>query len=255
MALQIVTIPCLSDNYAYLIRDEDTDQVAVVDVPDATPILGALKDLNWSLDKILITHHHYDHIDGVEDLRTKTGAKVYGAKADAHRLPALDVELSEGDTFELGTEACDVLDVSGHTIGHIAFVFKNAEAAFSADSLMALGCGRLFEGDAEMMWGTMKKFIALTDDTLVYSGHEYTASNAAFALTIEPGNTDLQSRIEDIKHKRANDIPTVPASIGLEKATNPFMRANLKEVKALVNMADASNADVFGEIRRRKDNF
>jgi len=255
MALQIVTIPCLSDNYAYLIRDIDTDQVAVVDVPDAEPILGALKDLDWSLDKILITHHHYDHIDGVEALKAATGAQVYGAKADAHRLPPLDTELSEGDTFELGAETCDVLDVSGHTVGHIAFVFKKAEAAFSADSLMALGCGRLFEGDADMMWGTMKKFKALSDDTLVYSGHEYTASNAAFALTIEPDNADLQTRIEDITDKRAHDIPTVPASIGLEKATNPFMRANLKEVKALVGMAGAKDAEVFGEIRRRKDNF
>ncbi len=255
MALQIITIPCLSDNYAYLIRDEETDQVAVVDVPDASPIIGVLKDLDWSLDKILITHHHYDHIDGVAALKSETGAQVYGAKADKHRLPDLDVELSEGDTFKLGTEVCDVLDVSGHTVGHIAFVFKNAEAVFSADSLMALGCGRLFEGDPAMMWNTMKKFKALTDDTLVYSGHEYTASNAAFALTIEPNNVDLQTRIEDITDKRANDIPTVPASIGMEKATNPFMRADLKEVKTLVDMAGASDADVFGEIRRRKDNF
>lgn len=255
MALQIVTIPCLSDNYAYLIRDKDTDQVAVVDVPDAAPIIGALKDLDWSLDKILITHHHYDHIDGVEALKAETNAQVYGAKADVHRLPALDVELSEGDTFKLGNETCDVLDVSGHTVGHIAFVFKNAEAAFSADSLMALGCGRLFEGDAKMMWRTMEKFKALSEDTLVYSGHEYTSSNAAFAITIEPDNADLQTRIEDINDKRANDIPTVPASIGLEKATNPFMRADLKEVKVLVGMVGASNEDVFGEIRRRKDNF
>lgn len=255
MALQIVTVPCLSDNYAYLIRDTDTDQVAVVDVPEAAPILGALKDLKWSLDKILITHHHFDHIDGVEDLKSETGAQVYGAKADKHRLPPLDIELSEGDTLKLGHETCDVLDVSGHTVGHIAFVFKNAEVAFSADSLMALGCGRLFEGDANMMWGTMKKFKALSDDTLVYSGHEYTASNAQFAKTIEPDNADLQTRIEDITDKRANGIPTVPASIGLEKATNPFMRANLKEVKALLGMTGASDADVFGEIRRRKDNF
>ncbi|KAB7610459.1 hydroxyacylglutathione hydrolase [Amylibacter sp. SFDW26] len=255
MALQIITIPCLSDNYAYLIRDEETDQVAVVDAPEAAPILGALKDLEWSLDKILITHHHFDHIDGIEALQLETGAQVFGATADKHRLPQLDVELAEGDTFELGHETCEVLDVSGHTIGHIAFVFKNAKAAFTADSLMALGCGRLFEGDAKMMWDTMRKFKTLSDDTLVYSGHEYTASNAAFAITIEPDNADLQTRIEDITDKRANDIPTVPASIGLEKATNPFMRANLNEVKALVGMTGASDAEVFGEIRRRKDNF
>lgn len=255
MPLQIITIPCLSDNYAYLLRETNTGAVAVVDVPDAGPILGALKDLEWSLDQILITHHHFDHIDGVEELRTATGAQVYGASADAHRLPTLDHELSEGGSFKLGNETCEVMDVSGHTVGHIAFLFKGAEAVFSADSLMALGCGRLFEGDFAMMWATMQKFKTLSDDTLVYSGHEYTMANAKFAMTIEPDNADLQNRIADIENKRANDIPTVPASIGLEKATNPFMRADLPEIKTLMGMEGASDVDVFGEIRTRKDNF
>ncbi len=147
------------------------------------------------------------------------------------------------------------MDVSGHTIGHIAFLFKQANAVFSADSLMALGCGRVFEGDFPMMWGTMLKFKALPDDTLVYSGHEYTMSNAKFALTIEPDNADLKARIADIEQKRADNIPTVPASIGLEKATNPFMRADLPEVKALLGMQGADDAEVFGAIRARKDNF
>lgn len=253
MPLQIITIPCLADNYAYLIRDEDSGQVAVVDVPEAGPILGVLKDLNWPLHQILITHHHYDHIDGLEELRKATKAKVYGAAADSQRLPPLDLALTEGDTFKLGNETCDILDVSGHTIGHIAFLFKAASAVFSADSLMSLGCGRLFEGDFPMMWRSLQKFKALPDDTLVYSGHEYTMSNAKFALTIEPDNADLQARIKDIEDKRANNIPTVPASIGLEKATNPFLRADLPEVKALMAMADASDAAVFGEIRSRKD--
>jgi hydroxyacylglutathione hydrolase len=255
MPLQIITIPCRSDNYAYLIRDEATGQVAVVDVPEAAPILNVLKDMGWQLDQILITHHHFDHIDGLEEVRKATGAKVYGAKADSHRLPNLDHALSEGDTFKLGDETCEVLDVSGHTIGHIAFLFKGADAVFSADSLMALGCGRVFEGDFPMMWGTMLKFKALPDEVLVYSGHEYTISNAKFALTIEPDNADLLTRIKDIKDKRANDIPTVPVSIGLEKATNPFMRADLMQVKALMGMETASDADVFGEIRTRKDRF
>ena len=255
MPLQIITIPCLSDNYAYLIRDEGTGQVAVVDVPEAAPILNVLKDMGWQLDQILITHHHFDHIDGLEEVRTATGAKVYGATADKHRLPSLDVALTEGDTFKLGNETCDVLDVSGHTIGHIAFLFKDANAVFSADSLMALGCGRVFEGDLPMMWGTMLKFKALADDVQVYSGHEYTMSNAKFALTIEPGNADLQARIKDIEDKRANDTPTVPASIGLEKATNPFLRADLANVKALLGMANATDAEAFGEIRTRKDRF
>ncbi len=255
MALEIITIPCLGDNYAYLIRETETGQVAVVDVPDAGPIMGALKDLNWQLDQILITHHHYDHIDGVAELREATGAAVYGAAADSQRLPALDMALSEGDTFNLGTETCEVMAVSGHTVGHIAYLFRDAGAVFSADSLMALGCGRVFEGDFAMMWGSLLKFKALPDDTLVYSGHEYTAANAKFALTVEPDNADLLARIKDIEAKRAEDIPTVPASIALEKSTNPFLRANLATVKALMGMQTASDADVFGEIRIRKDNF
>jgi len=255
MALEIITVPCLGDNYAYLIRDADSGQVAVVDVPDAKPIMAALQDLNWPLNLILITHHHYDHIDGVAELRKATGAAVYGAAADAHRLPELDLALKDGDTFKLGTEICEVMDVSGHTVGHIAYLFRDAGAVFSADSLMALGCGRVFEGDFPMMWGSMLKFKALPDDTLVYSGHEYTAANAKFALTIEPDNPDLLARIKDIKSKRAKDIPTVPASIALEKATNPFLRADLEDVKANMGMSSASDAAVFGEIRSRKDNF
>ncbi len=255
MPLQIITIPCLADNYAYVIRETDTGSVAVIDVPEVGPIMAAIKDMGLQVDQILITHHHNDHIDGLEELRRATGAKVYGAAADSHRLPQLDVALAEGDTFKLGNEVCDVLDVSGHTIGHIAFLFKQANAVFSADSLMALGCGRVFEGDFPMMWGTMLQFKALPDDTLVYSGHEYTMSNAKFALTIEPDNPDLKARIKDIEEKRANDIPTVPASIGLEKATNPFMRADLPAVKALLGMQGAGDTEVFGAIRTRKDNF
>ena len=255
MPLQIITIPCLADNYAYLLRETDTGQVAVVDVPEARPILGALKDMEWPLDQILVTHHHYDHIDGLEELRTATGAKVYGAAADSHRLPKLDVALVEGDTFKLGNETCDIMDVSGHTIGHIAYLFKNADAVFSADSLMALGCGRVFEGDFPMMWNTMLKFKALPDEVLVYSGHEYTMSNARFALTIEPNSANLKNRSAEIEDKRANGIPTVPASIALEKATNPFMRADLPEVKLLMGMQNASDAEVFGAIRTRKDKF
>lgn len=255
MALEIITVPCLGDNYAYLIRDVKSGQVAVVDVPDAKPIMAALKDLSWSLNLILITHHHYDHIDGVAELRKATGAAVYGAAADSHRLPALDMALSDGDTFNLGTETCEVMDVSGHTVGHIAYLFRDAGAVFSADSLMALGCGRVFEGDFPMMWNSLLKFKALPDDTLVYSGHEYTAANAKFALTIEPDNPDLLARIKDIEAKCAKDVPTVPVSIALEKATNPFLRADLEDVKANMGMSSASDAAVFGEIRSRKDNF
>jgi len=255
MTLSVITVPCLSDNYAYILRCLETGQTAVVDVPDAKPILAELAKRDWSLDQILITHHHFDHVQGVDALKAATGAKVIGASADAHRLPDLDVAVTDADSITVGNCKASVFDVSGHTIGHIAFWFKNDAAVFSADSLMALGCGRLFEGDADMMWATLEKFIAMPAETLVYSGHEYTASNAKFALTIEPNNSDLKARAKEIDLTLADGGFTVPASIGQELATNPFMRAGLETVKSGLNMADATDAQVFAEIRKRKDSF
>jgi len=198
MTLSVITVPCLSDNYAYILHCSETGQTAVVDVPDAKPILAELTKQNWGLDQILITHHHFDHVQGVDELKAATGAKVIGAGVDAHRLPELDTAIADGDTIKVGNCEASVLDVSGHTVGHIAFWFEKNAAVFSADSLMALGCGRLFEGDPDMMWATMKKFIAMPPETLVYSGHEYTASNAKFALTIEPTNSDLVEHVRII---------------------------------------------------------
>ncbi len=255
MALDIQTVPCLSDNYAYVLRDAATGTVAVVDVPEAAPLIEVLEARGLRLDLILITHHHDDHIAGVDELRTKYGAKVVGAKADAHRLPKLDVEVEEGDTVEVGGSVGRVMDVSGHTVGHIAFHFPGSDAVFSADSLMALGCGRLFEGDGPMMWKSMEKFIALPDSTIVYSGHEYTQSNAKFALSIENGNADLKARAERVDAARERGQPTVPSSLAEEKATNPFLRAHIDSVKEAVGMAGAEAAAVFTEVRKRKDNF
>jgi hydroxyacylglutathione hydrolase len=255
MPLDIVTLPCLSDNYAYLLHDAVSGATAVVDVPDAAPIEAALAERGWHLTDILITHHHWDHVDGVEALRAATGARVVGAAADAHRLPALDLAVAEGDKLRVGGEEATVIDVSGHTVGHIAYHFPASRALFTADSLMALGCGRLFEGTPEMMWESLSKLAALPGDTLVYSGHEYTASNLKFARTIEPGNGALISRCDAIAAARAKGQPTVPALLSEELATNPFLRANLPEVKAALGMAGASDAQVFAEIRKRKDHF
>lgn len=255
MPLEIITVPCLSDNYAYLLHNKDTGETAVVDVPDAKPIEAALKTRGWRLTDILITHHHWDHIDGVEALRAATGARVIGASADAHRLPKLDVALRDGETTTICAEPAQVFDVSGHTIGHIAYYFPDSGACFTADSLMALGCGRVFEGTMEQMWQSLSKLAALPADTLIYSGHEYTASNARFALTIEPGNPALISRRDEIAKTRANGHPTVPAQLSLELATNPFLRAGLPEMKQALGMTGAPDAEVFAEIRRRKDNF
>lgn len=255
MTLEIVTIPCLQDNYSFLLHNSETGATAVVDVPDETPIEIELMKRGWRLTEILITHHHPDHIDGIDALRDATDARVIGAAADANRLPRLDVEVGEGDHVWIGAADGKVIAVPGHTTGHLAYYFATSEAVFTADSLMALGCGRLFEGTAEQMWSSLSKLAALPPETSVYSGHEYTESNAKFASTIEPANSKLISRIEGIKATRANGHPTIPSILSEELATNPFLRANQPEVKAALGMLDATDAEVFAEIRHRKDIF
>lgn len=252
---EIVTIPCLSDNYAYLLHDEATGATAVVDVPEVGPIEAALRSKGWTLSDILITHHHWDHVDGVEALRAATGAKVWGGVADAERLPPLDVALAEGDRVQVGNLEGTVLDVSGHTVGHIAYHFPKAGAVFTADSLMALGCGRLFEGTAAQMWDSLQKLAALPGDTLVCSGHEYTQSNARFALTIEPDNADLISRVAVVDAARAKGEATVPSLLSDEINTNPFLRAADPGLADRLGMAGETPAAVFAEIRARKDRF
>lgn len=255
MPVEILTIPCLTDNYAYAIHDQGSGETAVIDVPEAAAVLRALAFKGWGLNQILITHHHSDHIDGVDLVQQAVSAPAIGAKADMHRLPELALGVEEGDAFALGFQPVHVYDVSGHTIGHIAFHFPEADALFTGDSLMALGCGRLFEGDAKTMWNSLSKLMELPPETMIYSGHEYTAANAKFALTIEPDNPDLIARVAEITRLRARRDPTVPASLELELATNPFLRASRPEVKALMGMDGAADWEVFAEIRRRKDVF
>lgn len=253
MLLDVVTVPCLRDNYAYLAHDPASGATACIDVPEAAPLLAALWDRGWRLSDILITHHHPDHVDGVAALVAATGARVTGAAADAHRLPPLDRAVAPGDRVEIGTVTGEVLDVSGHTVGHVAFVFPGF--AFTADSLMALGCGRLFEGTPAQMWDSLRRLAALPPDTLICSGHEYTAANAGFALTIEPGNPKLVERAGAVRAAHAAGHPTVPSTLADELATNPFLRAHLPEIKAALGMAAAPDAAVFAEIRARKDRF
>lgn len=253
MKLEIVTIPCLADNYAFLIHNHETNQTAVVDVPNAQPIKDELTHRNWQLDTILITHHHSDHIDGVEELRQTYRALVVGHKLDKHRLPKLDLEVLAESDFEICGTSAQVLGADGHTVGHVAYIVQ--KAAFTGDSLMALGCGRLFEGTPEMMWQTLSQLATLPPETIIYSGHEYTASNAKFALTIEPNNSDLKSRYEDIKRHRRDGIPTVPSELSLELKTNPFLRANLPSVKRFLGLESATDNESFAEIRARKDRF
>jgi hydroxyacylglutathione hydrolase len=255
MPFDIRTIPCLSDNYAFLARDHDTGTTVLVDVPDSAPILATLEQTGWTLDTVILTHHHPDHVQGLSDLLAAHPATVVGAQADAHRLPPLDRALTEGDSLTIGSQIGTVIDVSGHTVGHIAVHFPDAKVLFTADSLMALGCGRLFEGTPDMMWQSLSKLKSLPDDTLVYSGHEYTQSNARFAVTIEPDNHDLATRVADIDAARSAGKATVPSLLQLEKATNPFLRAHLPQVKAALGMPQATDTAVFTEIRHRKDVF
>lgn len=252
---EIVTIPCRSDNYAFLLRDAETGTTALIDAPEAAPISAVLKERGWTLSHILITHHHDDHVAGVEALRAEFGATVWGAAADAHRLPALDRAVAEGDIIEVGNLRGRVIDVSGHTVGHVAFHFEDAGAVFTADSLMALGCGRLFEGTAPQMWQSLSKLAALPGETWVCSGHEYTQANARFARTIEPDNPALLARIEAIETARSEGRPTVPSRLAEERETNPFLRAGLPRVKEHLGLGTEKDAAVFAEIRRRKDQF
>ncbi len=255
MPIDVITVPCLSDNYAFVIGNSDTGEAAVVDVPEAAPINALVQDRGWTIKTVLLTHHHDDHVMGLDALDLADDAQIIGAAADQHRLPPLTQAVSEGDTITLCGEPAQIIDVSGHTIGHIAAYMPTIGHAFTADSLMALGCGRLFEGRPEQMWESMLKLRALPDNTVICSGHEYTATNAKFAATIEPDNPHLMSRIKAITTARAANQPTVPSTLGLEKQTNPFLRADDPALKTTIGMQSASDCAVFAEIRSRKDKF
>ncbi|MDB6178821.1 hydroxyacylglutathione hydrolase [Paracoccus sp. Z330] len=248
MPLELVTLRCLQDNYAYLLHGEHG--TALVDAPEALPVLTELDARGWTLDAILLTHHHADHIQAVPELVAETGAKVIGAACDSHRLPPLDRQLNPGESFEVLGETVDVLDVSGHTIGHIAFHFPQSSLAFTADSLMAMGCGRLFEGDPGMMWQSLTRLNALPGETLICSGHDYCRGNGAFALSVDPENMALKDRLEAVA---ASQAPCAPASLEQERATNPFLRVN--ELRPLLNMQGASDPEVFARLRKMKDEF
>lgn len=254
-ALQIRQIPCLQDNYGYLVHDPASGLTASIDTPDAAAIERELSAQGWKLDYILNTHHHFDHAGGNLALKTKTGCVIVGSRADAARIPGIDVLVGEGDRFALGDHEARILETSGHTVGHICYVFEEDKAAFVGDTLFSMGCGRLFEGTPAQMWQSLQKLMALPDDVRVYCAHEYTQSNGRFAVTMEPGNAALARRVADVAALRAAGQPTVPSTIGLEKATNPFLRPASPELRQTLGLTSAPDADVLGETRRRKDRF
>ena len=253
--LSIEQIPVLSDNYVYLVHEPRAGVTGVVDPAVAGPMLDRLAARGWQLDWILSTHHHTDHTGGNLELKQATGCRIAGPKKDAARIPGLDVGLVEGDRFEFGQAAAEIFETPGHTSGHISYWFAEAKALFCADTLFSLGCGRLFEGTPQQMWASLSKLARLPDDALVYCGHEYTQSNARFALSVDPDNPALKQRAEEVERQRAAGRPTVPTRLGEERAANPFLRPNDAGIRKNLGLEDAGDAEVFAEIRRRKDSF
>ena len=261
-SVTIYTLPCLSDNYAYVVYNSANGTAAIVDVPEAGPLVDKISELNVPITDIFLTHHHSDHVDGLADLQaaltdslSQAPARVIGARADAHRLPALDRSVSPGDCLTLCGIEGDIYDVSGHTLGHLALHLPSARAVFTADSLMAMGCGRLFEGSAAQMWHSLQQLRSLPQDTWVYSGHEYTTSNMAFTQSLGEDNPAIAARAAQITEDRAAGRPTVPSPLALELQTNPFMRADDPALKAAMGMPGSTAGQVFAEIRARKDKF
>ena len=251
--LEVELLPALTDNYVYLLHDPATGTSGVVDPAVAAPVLARLASQGRKLDWALITHHHADHIGGLLEVKAATGCRAVGPRADASRIPGLDVLAGEGDTVGFGALTAEVLATPGHTSGHVSYWFPGGEALFCGDTLFALGCGRLFEGDAPTMWRSLGKLMALPDQTRVYCGHEYTLSNARFALTIEPDNAAIRQRAAEVEAARARGEPTIPTTIGGEKATSPFLRAADPALRRALGLEGAPDVEVFAEVRRRKD--
>ncbi len=254
-SLEIEVLPALNDNYIHLLHETASGTVAVVDPGTADPVVDVLKARGWTLDIILLTHHHHDHIGGAAELRRLYRAVTVGPDAEARRITMLDRGVIEGDTVEVGTAVAQVIATPGHTRGHIAYWFPQERALFCGDTLFALGCGRLFEGTPQQMWDSLQKLRALPDDTRVYCGHEYTQSNARFALTIEPGNADLQARARGVVETRRRGEPTIPSLLGDEKRTNPFLRADQPELHAAAGLPGGDPVGAFAAVRSRKDAF
>ncbi len=241
MTVTATAIPILTDNYAWLVRDDETGYTAVVDPAETAPVIAAIEALGGRLDAILLTHHHDDHIAAVDPVRERYDAKVIGARADARRLPRLDTAVVPGDRLAFGNGTAEVIDTPGHTLGHISYFLQPGAILLCGDTLFSLGCGRLLEGSAADMFGSLQRLMALPDNTLVCCGHEYTASNARFALTEEPDNIALARRSAAVDALRAAHRSTVPTTLRDEKAENPFLHA--------------PSATALGALRTRKDKF
>ena len=251
--LDIYQFLCLSDNFGVLIHDNAAGVTASIDAPDAAAVRAALAKTGWKLTHILTTHPHADHVDGNLELKNETKCLIVGPKGEADKIPGIDIKVGGGDKYQLGSFEAKVLDTPGHTLGHISYWFPEAKVAFVGDTLFALGCGRILEGDPKMMWDSLQRLAALPPETAFYCGHEYTQANARFNLTIEPGNAALVARSKEIDALRSAGKPTLPSTIGAELATNVFLRAQSPEIQTRLAMLDEQEWKVFAEIRARKN--
>ncbi len=256
MTTHVFQFPCLSDNFGALIHDSGSGRTASIDAPDGAAVVAAAREQGWTISDILVTHHHADHVQGISAVREAfPGLRVVGPAKEAARIGGLDAQVQEGDYVEIGALRARVIETPGHTAGHIVYLFEDDEILFAGDTLFSLGCGRVLETPLPVMWSSLVKLADLPGETQVYCGHEYTQSNARFALSIEPDNADLKARAGAVTALRAIGKPTLPTTIALELAANPFLRAEVASVQKALGLEGADPAQVFAEIRRRKDSF
>ena len=255
MAAQTQLFLCLKDNFGVLLHDPATGATAAIDAPEAAAVEAALRAKGWRLTDILVTHHHHDHTGGIEELKGRHRCRIVAPNAEADGIPEVDETVREGDRVRVGSLEGRVIETPGHTAGHISYMFDHEKLVFVGDTLFSIGCGRVIEGTPEMMWQSLLKLRGLPDDTQIYCGHEYTQANIRFAKTIEPDNKDLAAREREVTSLLANNKSTVPSLLGAEKKENVFLRADVPAVAAAVGLSGHSPAEVFAEVRARKNKF
>jgi hydroxyacylglutathione hydrolase len=255
MPVEIEQFTCRSDNFGILLRDVESGVVALVDAPEEAPILAAIGRTGWRPSLLLVTHHHGDHVEANLALKQRFGLRIVGPAAEAAKIPGIDEKVAEGDTVMLGAQEVRVIGTPGHTAGHVSYHLPEASVAFTGDTLFSLGCGRLFEAGPEAMFASLAKLAALPGGTKLFCGHEYTAANARFALSVDAGNAALQARAKEVESLRAEGRPTLPTTLSSELETNPFLRTGDPAIRKALGMEEATDEAVFAELRRRKDAF